>query len=266
MKNLNITIGIVLVMALQVLTSCDNDRELPNRQWQMVWQDEFDSGLDAAKWNYDIGAGGWGNNELQTYTDSEDNLIVRDGVLEITAHRNGNAFTSARINTKGLFKQAYGRFEARMKLPYGPGIWPAFWLLGGNIDEVNWPQCGEIDIMELKGQEPNVIHGSVHGPGYSAGAAVTKSYGWANNRFDKAFHIFAVEWGKDYIDYFVDDVLYQRITPDAVPGKWVYDHAFFIILNLAVGGDYVGFPTNETPFSQTMYVDYVRVYRQLYDE
>ncbi len=147
-------------------------------------------------------------------------------------------------------------------MPYGPGIWPAFWLLGANIDEVDWPQCGEIDVMEYRGQEPNLIHGTVHGPGYSAGASISKSYGFENDRFDKDFHLFAIEWASDYIRFFVDETLYFQIEPKDVPGEWVYDHPFNIILNVAVGGNYVGFPTSQTPFPQTMLVDYVRVYKE----
>ena len=147
-------------------------------------------------------------------------------------------------------------------MPWGPGIWPAFWLLGGNIDEVSWPQCGEIDIMEFRGQETNLIHGSIHGPNYSGGEALTKSYGLSDNRFDNDFFIYAVEWTEDYIDFFVNDDHYQRISREDVPGEWVYDHPFYIILNVAVGGNYVGFPTDETPFPQSMLVDYVRVYQK----
>jgi len=131
---------------------------------------------------------------LQTYTSAAENVIIQDSILRITAQRKGNSFTSARIKTQGLFEQTYGRFEARIKLPWGPGIWPAFWLLGSDIGLVGWPQCGEIDIMEYRGQQPNIIHGSVHGPGYSGGAAVTKSYGYTDNRFDVDFHVFAIEW------------------------------------------------------------------------
>lgn len=252
----------------------DDDNAIVDRNYQLVWEDNFNGPAgqapDAAKWTYDIGTGpgndGWGNQELQYYTDRPENAALDGaGNLAITARSESyaaRAFTSARINTKGIFDQAYGRFEARIKMPWGPGIWPAFWLLGADIDQVSWPQCGEIDIMEYRGQEPNLVHGSLHGPGYSGGAAITKSFGFTNNRFDVDFHVFAVEWGEDYIDYYVDDTLYQRIKPEAVPGEWVYDHPFFIILNVAVGGNYVGFPTPQTPFPQTMLVDYVKVYKE----
>lgn len=267
-------ITLILVLSF-TLSGCNEDdsQKLPGRSYQLVWEDNFDGNAgdspDAANWTYDIGRGdnGWGNEELQYYTDRAENVALDgSGHLVITAKREtfgGAAFTSARIKTQGLFEQTYGRIEARIKTPYGPGMWPAFWMLGTNVDIDGWPQCGEIDIMELRGQEPNIIHGTVHGPGYSGGAAVTKSYGLENDRFDVDFHVFAVEWGVGYIDFYVDNTLYQRITPDDVTGEWVYDHSFFIILNLAVGGTYVGFPTDGTPFPQTMMVDYVKVYQEI---
>ncbi|NJC26258.1 glycoside hydrolase family 16 protein [Neolewinella antarctica] len=261
--------------------ACDvsEDQQLDERSYELVWSDDFDGAAgelpSAANWTYDIGNGpaGWGNNELQMYTDNPENVSLDgNGNLLLTAIRidneNGDQFTSARIKTEGLFTKAYGRFEARLKTPYGPGIWPAFWLLGDNCNEMPWPQCGEIDIMELRGQEPNKIAGSVHGPGYSAGQAITADYTLENGRFDAEFRIFAIEWGEDYIDYFVDDFLYQRITKedteeaDDGKGEWVYDHPFYIIMNVAVGGNYVGFPVDATPFPQTMTIDYVRVYEE----
>jgi beta-glucanase (GH16 family) len=262
-------------LILFVFASCqDDDNAFIKRNYQLVWEDEFEGAAgappDAAKWNYDIGAGpgndGWGNQELQYYTDRPENISLDgSGNLAITARSEsfgGRGFTSGRIQTQGIFEQPYGRFEARIKMPWGPGIWPAFWMLGANIAETPWPQCGEIDIMEYRGQQPHLIHGSVHGPGYSGGQAVTKSYGLENGRFDVDFHVFAIEWGENYIDYFVDDALYQRITPDKVTGEWVYDHPFFLLLNVAVGGNFVGFPTNQTNFPQTMLVDYVKVYQE----
>ena len=207
--------GILCLSAILILVGCEDNSGIEDRNYQLVWQDEFDTdgAPDDTKWVYDLGAGGWGNNELQNYTSNSENVVVEDGALKITAVKNGVSYTSARIKTQGKFDQAYGRFEARIKLPWGPGIWPAFWMLGSDIETSPWPQCGEIDIMEYRGQEPNLIHGSVHGPGYSGGAAITKSYGFENDRFDVDFHVFAIEWGSDYIDYFVDDALYQRISP-----------------------------------------------------
>jgi beta-glucanase (GH16 family) len=263
-NNLLLIRGIIFLSALLIIGGCD-DSELEDRNYQLVWQDEFnaDGALDDSKWTFDLGGGGWGNNELQTYTNDAANVTVEDGSLKITAINNGGSFTSARIKTQGLFDQAYGRFEARIKMPWGPGIWPAFWMLGSDIETVPWPGCGEIDIMEYRGQQPDIIHGSVHGPGYSGGAAITKSYGLNNDRFDVDYHIFAVEWGIDFIQFFVDDILYQEIKPADLTGSWVFDHPFFLILNVAVGGNYVGFPTPDTPFPQTMYVDWVRVYEEV---
>lgn len=253
--------------------TCEEDNGVVDRNYQLVWEDNFSGSAgtapDPAKWTYDIGIGpgndGWGNQELEYYTNRPENVSLDGaGNLAITARSesfSGRSFTSARINTKGLFAQTYGRFEARIKMPWGPGIWPAFWMLGNNIDVVSWPQCGEIDIMEYRGQEPNLVYGSLHGPGYSGGAAITKSFGYTNNRFDTEFHVFAIEWGVDFIEYYVDDNLYQRIKPEDAPGEWVYKQPFFIILNVAVGGNYVGFPTPQTPFPQTMLVDYIKVYQ-----
>ena len=276
-KNRIIIVSAALCSLLLItLFGCnkENVQKLDQRNWQLVWSDEFDGAAgespDSAKWEFDIGVGpnndGWGNSELEYYTNRPVNASIdSNGNLAITARRElyaGSAFTSARIKTKGLFEQTYGRFEARLKMPWGPGIWPAFWLLGGNVDNVGWPQCGEIDIMELRGQKPNMINGTVHGPGYSGGGGITKTFAFENDRFDVDFHVFAIEWGTDYIDFYVDNTLYQRITPDNVTGNWVFNHPFFIILNVAVGGNYVGFPSSQTPFPQTMYVDYVKVYKE----
>ena len=257
------------VLPMLVIASCaTDDTQTVARFTDLVMQDEFDTNgaLDSSIWDFNIGNGenGWGNNELQYYTNRSENAVVQNGILIMTANKEsfqGSDYTSARIITKGKFEQAYGRFEARIRLPYGQGIWPAFWLLGADIDEVGWPQCGEIDIMENRGQEPTLINGTVHGPGYSAGESISKSYELTNDRFDTGFHIFGIEWGPEYINYYVDDVLYNQITPDDVTGEWVYDHPFFIIINMAVGGDYVGAPNGETVFPQTMLVDYVRVYK-----
>jgi beta-glucanase (GH16 family) len=241
---------------------------------KLVWEDNFnrisatDSLPDATKWMYNTGTGvnGWGNNELQNYTDRPENVTLVNGMLEITAKQEsfmGAGYTSGRILTKGLFQNKYGRYEARIKLPWGQGIWPAFWLLGDDANAtVTWPQIGEIDIMENRGQQPATVHGSVHGPGYSAGEAITKSYTLENDRFDSDFHIFGIEWGPKYINFYVDNVLYNQITPADVTGDWVFDsNEFYIIMNLAVGGSFAGNPNSQTVFPQTMYVDYVRVYQ-----
>jgi beta-glucanase (GH16 family) len=258
------------ILAITFLFSCKKQekQELEARNWQLTWSDEFEGDSlalpDSTKWKFDLGTGqdGWGNQELQSYTNNPENVSLDgNGNLILRAIRNGNSFTSARIKTEGLFSQKYGRFEARLKTPYGPGIWPAFWMLGDNFSTVSWPECGEIDIMELRGQEPHLIQGTIHGPGYSGGNAITKGFALDNARFDTRYHVFAVEWFEDRIDFFVDDFLYQRIEREDVSGRWVYDQPFFMILNVAVGGTYVGFPTDQTPFPQELIVDYVKVYQ-----
>lgn len=274
-KRQNIAIAIAS-LSVFALSDCreESKQTLPQRNYQMVWNDEFNDAAgkspDATKWSFDIGTGsnGWGNSELEYYTNRTDNVSTDgNGNLVITAKSEsygGSSYTSGRIKTKGLFEQAYGKMEARIKTPFGPGIWPAFWMLGNNADTVGWPQCGEIDIMELRGQQPSIINGTIHGPGYSGGSSITKAYGLQNARFDTDYHVFGVEWGKDYLEFYVDGYLYQKLTPSDVAGKgnWVYDHPFFLILNVAVGGNYVGYPTSLTPFPQKMYVDWVRVYKQ----
>jgi len=234
----------------------------------LVMQDEFSTNgaLNDMYWNHDIGTGdnGWGNGELQYYTDRSSNITVQNGYLLITAQKEdyeGASYTSAKIHTKDKFEQKHGRFEARIRVPYGQGMWPAFWLLGNDIDDVSWPQCGEIDIMEYEGSKPTILHGSIHGPGYSGGNPVTKTYELLNDRFDTNFHIFGIEWGPNYINYYVDDVLYNQITPEDAEGEWVFDHPFYIIINLAVGGTFAGAPNEETVFPQTMLIDYIRVYK-----
>ncbi|MFY7860677.1 MAG: glycoside hydrolase family 16 protein, partial [Chitinophagales bacterium] len=224
---------------------------------------------DVSKWSFNIGVGpnndGWGNQELQYYSDRLD-IVSTDGKgnLRIVAKKEnlgGREFVSGRILTKGKFSQKYGKIEARIKNPSGPGIWPAFWMLGNNIDTVQWPNCGEIDIMEQKGAQPNTVFGSLHGPGYSGGNSKSGTHSLINDRFDNAFHVYAIEWFEDRIDYFVDGYLYSRINKSDVSGKWVFDQPFFIILNVAVGGNFVGFPNVNTSFPQTMEVDYIRAYK-----
>ncbi|MCA6074656.1 glycoside hydrolase family 16 protein [Fulvivirga sedimenti] len=262
-----LSIGLILIIS--VLTGCNSDDTQTVVTYKnLVLQDEFDvdGAPDPSLWSYEIGTGnnGWGNNELQYYTDRTENVEVQNGMLLITAQKEsfeGSGYTSARLITKGKFEQTYGRFEARMRLPYGQGMWPAFWMLGADIDTNPWPGAGEIDIMEYRGQAPTIVLGSVHGPGYSAGNAITKSYDLQNDRFDTGFHIFGIEWGPKFVNFYVDDVLYNQITPDDVPGEWVFNKPFYILINLAVGGSFVGPPNSETVFPQTMLVDYVRIYQ-----
>jgi beta-glucanase (GH16 family) len=244
----------------------------------LIWSDEFDgpigSPVDGSKWVFDLGGGGWGNNEFELYTASSRNASIDgEGHLVITAIKEklpkkprcwyGRCkYSSARLKTRGKFEQTYGRFEARIKLPFGQGIWPAFWMLGSDIDTAGWPSCGEIDIMENIGREPSTSHGTIHGPGYSGSKGIGAPYNLAGVAFSEEFHVFAVEWEPGAIRGYVDDDLFQTRTPADLPkGKrWVFDHPFFLLMNLAVGGSWPGNPDATTRFPQKMYVDYVRVY------
>ncbi len=283
---LSIAIGLV---SLLLITACgasaatqstpsatppSADSYLHNGTWTLVWSDDFDGANGSlpnpTKWVFETGGGGWGNKELETYTSRPQNVQQQNGNLVITAakedftNEDGIArnYTSARLKTAGLFTQTYGRFEARIKIPKGQGLWPAFWLLGNDVKTTGWPGCGEIDIIENIGKEPNIVHGSMHGPGYSGGNPLTGSYALPAGNFSEDFHVFAVEWEPNVARFYVDGTLYETRTPSDLPSgkKWVYDHPFFIILNVAVGGGWPGNPDQTTVFPQTMLVDYVRVY------
>ena len=298
----------LLAISFFITSRCSTDEtQTVTKFTELVWSDEFDldGAPDSDKWSFDIGTGfnGWGNNELQYYTDRPENVVVQNGVLIITAREEsfqGSNYTSTRIKTKGKFEQKYGRFEARIWLPHGKGLWPAFWMLGNNIEEepdddlntLLWPFCGEIDIMENAGSKPTIVSGAVHGPGYSGDSPILKEYTLENDRFDTGFHIFGIEWEPDYINFYIDDVLYNQITPNDLPvgpepepiplafgeeieenvviwkpeyegmwNTWVYDQPFYMLLNVAVGGLFDGPPDENTIFPQTMLVDYVRVYK-----
>ena len=241
----------------------------------LTWSDEFNGAAGtppvSSRWRYDIGGGGWGNNELEYYTNRTSNSAHDgNGNLVITARREGGfscwygpcQYTSARLLTSATFTQAYGRFEARMKIPRGQGLWPAFWMLGNNIGSVGWPTSGEIDIMENVGFEPSTVHGTIHGPGYSGGGGIGAGYTLPGGQvFADAFHTFTVDWEPNAITWYVDGTQYSRKTPADLGGRtWVFDHPFFIIMNVAVGGNWPGSPNASTVFPQTLTVDYVRVY------
>jgi beta-glucanase (GH16 family) len=244
--------------------------------WTLAWSDEFngaDGSLpDAGKWSIETGGNGWGNQELEYYTGRTKNIDVEHGHLVITARREdytgkdgvSRQFTSARIKTQGRFAQAYGRFEARIRIPHGQGLWPAFWMLGNDIDQAGWPACGEIDIMENIGREPSTVHGTVHGPGYSGNRGIGDRFILPGIRFADKYHLFAVEWEPNVIRFYVDKHLYATRTPADLPkgARWVFNQPFFLILNVAVGGDWPGNPDTSTIFPQRMLVDYVRVYRR----
>ena len=241
---------------------------------KLVWSDEFNGPAggapDPAKWSIVISGAGFGNHELETYTDRPENVQQRDGNLVITARKESftgpdkiqRDYTSARLQTKDHFAQTYGRFEARMKLPAGKGIWPAFWLLGNDVDTTHWPACGEIDVLETIG-DPHVMYSTLHGPGYSGGHAISAKFPLPpGDAIDDAFHTYAVEWAPERIRFFFDDHLIIERTSKDLPagGRWAYDHPFFMLLNLAVGGDWPGNPNEQTLFPKQLLVDYVRVY------
>jgi len=245
--------------------------------WSLVWSDEFNAPngapVDATKWTAEVGGSGWGNNELEYYTNRIDNADQENGALVIKAKSETYTgsdnvtrnYTSARLITRNKFSQTYGRFEARIKIPFGQGMWPAFWMLGDNIGTAGWPNCGEVDIMENIGREPATVHGTFHGPGYSGANGISASYSLTNGKkFADDFHTYAVEWEPNVVRFYVDGLLYKTRTPaDLPPGTtWVFDHPFFIILNVAVGGFWPGNPDGTTVFPQTMQVDYVRVYQR----
>lgn len=249
----------------------------PAGTWVLSWSDEFNgangSAPDPSKWAFDLGGGGWGNGELQTYTSRSQNVSIQGGNLVITAAKEtftgtdgiSRDYTSARLKTQGLFSQSSGKFEARIKIPFGQGLWPAFWLLGNDIGTNGWPTCGEIDIMENVGSEPATVHGTIHGPGYSGGTGISASKTLATGKYADDFHVYAVEWEGPQIRFYVDGSLYATRTTADLPNNgsvWVFDHPFFIILNVAVGGTWPGAPNGSTVFPQQMLVDYVRVYRR----
>jgi beta-glucanase (GH16 family) len=249
--------------------------------WSLVWSDEFDDPAgtppNAANWTHEIGDGaanripGWGNSELQYYTESTENAATDgNGNLVITAREADGSlpcyygpceYTSARLISSHKAEFAYGRIEARLRVPQGAGLWPAFWSLGTDIGEVGWPQCGEIDIMEFVGREPYEVFGTIHGPGYSGGASFGDTYTFDFPVYED-YHTFAIVWQPDLIEWYVDDILYHTAEPaDVAPNEWVYNHPFFVIMNIAVGGNFGGPVGEETVFPQEMLVDYLRVYQ-----
>jgi beta-glucanase (GH16 family) len=246
----------------------------------LTWHDEFDgpagASFDRAKWAADTGGLGFGNQEREFYTTRKENVALDgDGHLIITVRKEPDSstyqcwygkclYTSTRLKTKGLFAQKYGRFEARIKIPRGQGMWPAFWMLGDDIDQVGWPRSGEIDIMENIGREPSVVHGTLHGPGYSGDKGIGRADTLSHGAYADDFHVYSVSWAPNSIRWYVDGRQYHSMAPaDLPPGtKWVFDHPFFLILNAASGGSWPGDPDASTAFPQQMVVDYVRAYRQ----
>jgi beta-glucanase (GH16 family) len=231
----------------------------------LIWSEEFDgpagTPVDPDIWQPEVGGHGWGNEELQYYTERTENASLDGaGNLAIVVRRSDSQYTSARLISKDRVAFTYGLVQARIQLPTGRGIWPAFWMLGQNIDEVGWPQCGEIDVMENVGQSPGVVHGTVHGPGYSGSSGVTAWHD-AGRSLAGDFRVYSVNWERDRIRWFLDDELYGTVTPADLGGNpWVFDHDFFLLVNVAVGGTLPGNPDPSVTFPQTMLIDYIRVY------
>jgi beta-glucanase (GH16 family) len=242
------------------------------KRGELLWHDEFDGPAgqlpDSTRWQFDVGTD-WGNLQLEYDTNRARNVSLDGhGNLVITAREEpfeGQPYTSGRIKTKELFERSHGRFEARIQLPIGQGIWPAFWMLGSNLDEVGWPQCGEIDIMEYRGHEPNLLHGTIHGPGYSGDDALGGTLELEQGGFHEDFHQFAIEWSEDSIRWLLDDQVYHSVEAAELPAgtDWVFNQPFFLLLNVSVGGRWPGAPDEHTIFPQSMRVDWVRVYATL---
>lgn len=254
----------------------------PDPVWIKVWSDEFDGAagatIDGTKWGNDISDGcqqgicGWGNEEREYYTNASENIslngqgqlviVARQAPAGLTCYYGPCGYTSAKITTRGKVLASPGRVEARIKLPTGQGLWPAFWMLGSNFPTTPWPACGEVDIMENKGSQPTTSSSAVHGPGYFGATPFAHANVLNGGTLSDDFHTFAVEWDSVHIRFFVDDVAHYGITRDAVEklGPWVFDQPFFLILNLAVGGHFDGDPGSDAIFPAMMLVDYVRVY------
>ncbi len=235
--------------------------------YSLAWSDEFDSNqINQNNWSFDIGNNnGWGNAELEYYTNSTNNAFVSQGNLIIEARRESNsgfAYTSARMKTQNNKSFTYGRVDIRAMLPKGQGIWPALWLLGNNISSVSWPTCGEIDMMELLGQQPNKVYGTIH---WSSTASIHQSIGTNyvlnNGLFDQQFHVYSLVWRQDSLKMYVDDQQFFGVSRNQVIGDYPFDSPFFFIFNIAVGGNWPGSPDGTTVLPQRMVVDYIRVFR-----
>lgn len=236
--------------------------------YTLVWADEFDgNALQTSSWNYEIGNGsnGWGNNEHQYYTSNPKNVFVSEGNLIIEARRERIEtfpYTSARLTTKGKREFQFGRIDIRAKLPKGKGVWPALWMLGANISQVGWPRCGEIDIMELIGHEPNKVHGTLHWNGTNGHAFRGGSTTLASGDFSDRFHVFSILWKKDTISWYVDDALFYSMSrPDFGEAVYPFNAPQFFLFNVAVGGNWPGYPDESTILPQRMFVDYIRIFQ-----
>ncbi len=231
----------------------------------LVWSDEFnETSIDLQNWTYDLGASGWGNQELQNYTSNDENSYVSNGNLFIVAKEEGIHYTSARMKSIGLQEFQYGRIDVRAILPFGQGIWPAIWMLGANFPNSGWPSCGEIDIMELLGSSPSTVHGTIHfGADWTQHNYVGQGTSLPSGEtFADEFHVFSIDWNEDGITWFIDDQPFYSVTSTVTGGQpYPFDNPFFFILNVAVGGQWPGYPDATTTFPQFMAVDYVRVFQ-----
>lgn len=235
-----------------------------NDKLRLVWEEDFNKKkLNESDWNFELGDGcpdlcGWGNNERQIYT--KNNHQIRSGNLIIEAKKEGNQYTSTKITTKGKKEFLYGRIEARAKLPVGHGLWPAFWMLGANIDEVKWPKAGEIDIIEYIGRDPQVIYTSLHTQDSHGNTINTKKTEFPT--IEEGYHVYAIEWNRDKIDFFVDSILVYSFNPEIKnQDTWPFDKPFYIIVNLAIGGNFGGPDVDDTILPQKFSIDYIRVYQ-----
>lgn len=267
------------VFLIAAMLFCHLNINAQKDKGEIVFQDEFNQAnnapVDSSKWTAEIGGGGWGNQELQYYTDKIENAyhdgqgslfikaVKQTAPLALDCWYGKCQYTSARLITKGKFDRKYGRFEARIKIPRGQGMWSAFWMLGNDIDRIGWAKCGEIDVMENIGREPTNVYGTLHGPEYSGANGISTPFSLPKKQiFADDFHVYAVDWTKNEIEFYVDDNLYKTINAKDLPPKkdWVYEHPFFMILNLAIGGNWGGAPDATTVFPGEMKIDYVRVY------
>ena len=235
-----------------------------NPKSKLVWEENFDgNSLNEEIWNFELGDGcpnlcGWGNNESQIYTRS--NHIVENGYLFITARKKDSIYTSTRITTKNKKEFQYGRMEVCAKLPLGKGLWPAFWMLGANISEVGWPLCGEIDILEYVGREPNTIFTSLHTQNSHGNTINSKKE--IIEGIEEGFHLYAIDWNKDRIEFYIDNTLFYTFSPDDKNSEiWPFDQPFFFIINLAIGGNFGGLEIDDSIFPQEFVIDYIKVYQ-----
>jgi beta-glucanase (GH16 family) len=283
MKRSNLLLIFIFLLLLSLAIHCkkknpteyDDQKIAAPEGWEMVWNDEFDgTAINTEKWSYEVNAQGGGNNELQYYTNRAENSYIENGCLVIQAlkeHYTGTEgtreYTSARLRTyrKGDWK--YGRFDIKAKLPYGKGLWPAIWMMPSESKYGGWAACGEIDIMELVGHEPNKVYGTLHyGGGWPNNASSGKSYSLSQGNFADDSHLFTIEWDTTQIRWYVDDIFFQSQTQwytanASYPAP--FDQYFYLILNVAVGGNWPGDPDNTTVFPQKMIVDYVRVFKKI---